>query len=98
MSSGSGPSKIPIDVVARCTREAQKDGVFAGLSAGLAGAIIGSRLFRFNRNTTMVCGVVTGVLAGYQFTQGFLSAKLARWEAEQAMLNPSHQEEFDRPT
>ncbi|CAL1696817.1 unnamed protein product [Somion occarium] len=75
-------TKLPIDVVARCTREAQKDGLFAGLSAGLVGAIVGSKLFRFNRNTTIVCGAVTGVLAGYQFSRAFLSSKLAVLEAE----------------
>ncbi|KAH8101408.1 hypothetical protein BXZ70DRAFT_932959 [Cristinia sonorae] len=61
-------------------------------------AIIGSRLFRFNRNTTIVCGALTGILAGYQFTQGFLSSNLAHWEAEQAILNPSHQVLDDTPT
>ncbi|KAI0078528.1 hypothetical protein K474DRAFT_1660339 [Panus rudis PR-1116 ss-1] len=86
-TSSSGATTLPLDVVARATREAQKDGVFAGLSAGLVGAIVGSRFFRFNRNTTIVCGIVTGVLSGYQFTRGFLSSKLARLEAERAAMS-----------
>ncbi|KAL4254900.1 hypothetical protein ABKN59_004323 [Abortiporus biennis] len=78
----------------RCRREARRDGIFAGMSAGLVGAIIGSRFFKFNRNTTLVCGVVTGVLAGYQFTQGFLSTNLARLQHEQqAMLQTSNPSE-----
>ncbi|KAI0085688.1 hypothetical protein BDY19DRAFT_908898 [Irpex rosettiformis] len=77
---------LPIDAVARCTREAQKDGIFAGLSSGLAGAIIGSKFYRLNRNQTILCGIATGVLAGYQFTQVFLASNLARLRAEQAQL------------
>ncbi|KAI0697155.1 hypothetical protein BC835DRAFT_1270868, partial [Cytidiella melzeri] len=64
-------------------QDAQKDGIFAGLSSGLVGAIIGSKLYRLNRNSTLICGIATGVLAGYQFTQVFLASNLARLRAEQ---------------
>ncbi|OBZ78677.1 hypothetical protein A0H81_00253 [Grifola frondosa] len=77
------PSPLPVDAVARCTREAQRDGIFAGVTSGLASVILGSKVFRLNRNATILCGVVTGVLAGYQFTQAFLSSNLARLKAEQ---------------
>ncbi|PCH33181.1 hypothetical protein WOLCODRAFT_147291 [Wolfiporia cocos MD-104 SS10] len=70
-------------------QEARRDGLFAGLSAALAGAILGNKLFRFNRNTTIVCGGVTGVLSGYQFYQGFLASNLARLRAEQAKRQQS---------
>ncbi|KAI0651389.1 hypothetical protein C8Q79DRAFT_1004686 [Trametes meyenii] len=177
--AGELPRGLPIDAVARATREAQRDGVFAGLSSGLVSgassapaqpspttapvqltpfrntpcsasssiissfvltrvlhpfhlAILGSKLFRLNRNATVLCGVgelryrtsplsvpaalpapplltfstttcsrqlltalflfflvptVTGVISGYQFTQGFLAANMARLEKEKARLD-----------
>lgn len=84
MAEEIGINKLPDGAVARCTKDARKDGVFAGLSAGLVGAILGSKVFRFNKNTTIVCGIMTGVLSGYQFTQAFLSSNLARLRAELA--------------
>ncbi|KAH9850618.1 hypothetical protein C2E23DRAFT_734717, partial [Lenzites betulinus] len=78
-------------------QEARRDGVFAGLSSALASAIIGSKLFRLNRNATIMCGVVTGVVSGYQFTQGFLAANVARVEQEQARLDKLAAEQ-DPPT
>ncbi|KAH9891163.1 hypothetical protein C8Q70DRAFT_908281, partial [Cubamyces menziesii] len=68
-------------------QDARRDGVFAGLSSGLVSAIIGSKLFRLNRNATILCGLVTGIVSGYQFTQGFLAANLARLEQEKAKLD-----------
>ncbi|KAI6152821.1 hypothetical protein EDD17DRAFT_1633785, partial [Pisolithus thermaeus] len=47
------------------------------LTAGLTGALLGSKLLRFNRNQTIVCGIRTGALSGYFFTQEFLSSHLA---------------------
>ncbi|CCL98933.1 uncharacterized protein FIBRA_00940 [Fibroporia radiculosa] len=84
MSAVDTVSNLPTDAVVRCSKEARKDGLFAGLSAGLAGAILGSKVFRFNRNTAIICGLLTGALSGYQFTQAFLSSNLARMRAELA--------------
>ncbi|KAI0935751.1 hypothetical protein AcW1_000182 [Taiwanofungus camphoratus] len=77
--------KLPADAVARCTSEARSDGLFAGLSAGLVSSILGSKVFRFNGNTSIICGVVTGILSGYQFTQAFKSSNLARLRAEHTL-------------
>ncbi|EMD41467.1 hypothetical protein CERSUDRAFT_90034 [Gelatoporia subvermispora B] len=74
-----------------CRQDALKEGIYAGLSAGLVSAILGSKLFRFNRNTTILCGVVTGVLSGYQFTQGFYASNVARLRAEQRQLEMQEQ-------
>ncbi len=138
-------------------QQAQRDGMFAGLSSGLVSgqyllhlpvlesipfvyrvrtlrivsaellslhlAILGSKLFRLDRKATILCGLgkltfrtqptrhsdrpprrrpslrrsmlttppcvlpVTGILSGYQFTQGFLATNMARLEAEQAKLD-----------
>jgi len=43
--------------IAKCKRAAQNEGVFAGLTSGFLGGVIGSRAFRFNRNQTMLCGI-----------------------------------------
>ncbi|RDB27350.1 hypothetical protein Hypma_004320 [Hypsizygus marmoreus] len=62
-------SQLPPDVRARALTEAKKEGIFAGLSSGLASAVVGQKLMGFNRNKTIVCGILSGVLAGYMFTQ-----------------------------
>ncbi|KAF8446395.1 hypothetical protein L210DRAFT_801716, partial [Boletus edulis BED1] len=59
-------------------QEARRDGIFAGLTSGLMGALLGSRLMGFNRNKTIFCGVLTGILSGYFFTQAFESSNLSR--------------------
>jgi len=74
---------LPIDAVARANRNARRDGTFAGLTAGLLGAIIGSRL-GLCRNKTFIAGTITGILSGYQFTQGFTAANMSRLRAEVA--------------
>lgn len=85
-SQATSTTHLPVEAVARATREAKQDGIFAGLSAGLVGALIGQRFYKFNRNKTILCGVVTGALVGYQFTQIFLTSNLARLRVEQAQL------------
>ncbi|KAI8983310.1 hypothetical protein BD414DRAFT_78382 [Trametes punicea] len=90
---GSSANGLPVDAVARATRDAQRDGIFAGLSSGLVSAILGSKLFRLNRNATILCGAVTGIISGYQFTQGFLAANLARLEQEKARLDKAAAEQ-----
>ncbi|EPS99650.1 hypothetical protein FOMPIDRAFT_1147292, partial [Fomitopsis schrenkii] len=82
-------SGLPADAVERCTKEARKDGIFAGLSAGLVGAILGSKFFKFNRNTTIICGILTGALSGWQFTQAFTASNLARLRVELALRQQS---------
>lgn len=78
--------QLPPDAEERVILEARKEGVFAGLSSGLASAIIGSRLMRFNRNTTIFCGVLTGILSGYLFSKAFTDTALAQLRTEQARL------------
>ncbi|KAI9445575.1 hypothetical protein H4582DRAFT_937898 [Lactarius indigo] len=46
-------------------------------------AIIGSRL-GLSRNKTFIAGTITGILSGYQFTQGFAAANMSRLRAEVA--------------
>ncbi|KAH7906955.1 hypothetical protein BJ138DRAFT_991570, partial [Hygrophoropsis aurantiaca] len=64
--------------------EARRDGAFAGLTSGLTGgkatfnSLLGSKVMGFNRNKTIFCGVLTGLLSGYFFTQAFLSSNMSR--------------------
>lgn len=89
-----GLKELPSDARERVSNEARKEGIFAGLTSGLASALIGSRLMGFNRNKTLVCGVLSGVLAGYYFTQAFTSTALAQLRAEevrQALATSKHE-------
>ncbi|KIM34894.1 hypothetical protein M413DRAFT_32945 [Hebeloma cylindrosporum] len=83
---------LPQDAVERVTLEARKEGVFAGKTPDrfslscLQKAVIGGRLFGFKRNATLFCGVLSGVLSGYFFTQAFKDTAMAQLRAEEARL------------
>ncbi|KAG8721693.1 hypothetical protein FRC08_011102 [Ceratobasidium sp. 394] len=72
----------------RCNREAQKDGIFAGVTAGLLGALLGSRGLGFNRNKSLFTGLATGVVSGYFFSRAFLSTRLAHLERQRLVADP----------
>ncbi|KAF9467008.1 hypothetical protein BDZ94DRAFT_1295461 [Collybia nuda] len=91
LTASDSTYKLPDDARAQVISEARKEGIFAGLSSALASAVIGQRLMGFNRRTTLFCGVLSGALAGYMFTQAFTSTALAQLHAEevrQATGNP----------
>ncbi|KAI6000918.1 hypothetical protein EDC04DRAFT_2791052 [Pisolithus marmoratus] len=83
--------EVPESLQTVANKEARRDGMFAGLTAGLSGALLGSKLLRFNRNQTIICGVLTGVLSGYFFTQAFLSSRLAVLKKNLAQQPLDHQ-------
>jgi len=85
-TGGNQVPELPPDAEARVILEARKEGVFAGLTSGLASAIIGFRLFGLKRNVSFFCGALSGVLAGYFFTKGFKDTALAQLRAEEARL------------
>ncbi|KJA20852.1 hypothetical protein HYPSUDRAFT_68177 [Hypholoma sublateritium FD-334 SS-4] len=96
--AGSTPktsAALPADAIQRVTSEARKEGVFAGLTSGLASAVIGSRLFSFKRNTALFCGVLSGVLSGVLFTQAFKETAMAQLHAEEARLRYQHLNDTD---
>ncbi|KAH6905905.1 hypothetical protein BKA70DRAFT_1291459 [Coprinopsis sp. MPI-PUGE-AT-0042] len=72
--------------VGEALTEANKEGVFAGLTGGLTSAVIGSRLLRFNRNTSVICGIFSGVLSGYYFAEAFRTTAIAQLRAEDVRL------------
>lgn len=77
---------LPPNAIDIVTLEARKEGVFAGLTGGLASAVLGQRLLGFSRNKTIFCGVLTGILSGYFFTEAFKTAHIAQLHAEEARL------------
>ncbi|TFK38783.1 hypothetical protein BDQ12DRAFT_100739 [Crucibulum laeve] len=79
-------TSLPPDAVERVTKEARKEGFFAGLTGGLASAVLGGQVMRLSRNKTLFCGVLSGVLSGYLFTQAFTSTALAQLRAEEERL------------
>jgi len=97
MTSVGSSEQLQIDAGNRAEKVALRDGTFAGLSAALAGAIIGSKLFRFNRNMTIICGALTGVLSGYQFTQAFRKSNIARLNEEQARFHKGNAQSSSIP-
>jgi len=78
-----------LDILLQAKKEARRDGVFAGVTSGFTAALLGQRLMGLNRNAMMFCGVVTGALSGYFFTQAFLSSNMARIKAQNTMLTSS---------
>ncbi|KAG2135131.1 hypothetical protein DEU56DRAFT_738090, partial [Suillus clintonianus] len=70
--------------------EARRDGIFAGLTSGLAGgklihvppSLVGSKFMGFGRNKTIISGALTGLLSGYFFTQAFLSSNMAQLRSQ----------------
>ncbi|KAF9042254.1 hypothetical protein BJ165DRAFT_260600 [Panaeolus papilionaceus] len=86
------------EAVERVTTESRKEGVFAGLTSGLASVIIGQRLFGFKRNLALVSGVVGGVLSGYIFTQAFKDTAVTKLHAEEARLRSLPQTTESQPS
>ncbi|CEL58342.1 hypothetical protein RSOLAG1IB_03088 [Rhizoctonia solani AG-1 IB] len=84
-------SKPTLNDYGNCNREAQKDGTFAGVTAGLLGALIGSRVFGFNRNMSVFAGLLTGVGSGYYFSRAFLSSRLAHLERQRLLAEQRSQ-------
>lgn len=78
-----GPANdLPPDVVANVKRDARINGAFAGLTSGLLGSNIASRLWKLSRNSSIFAGVLTAALSGYYFSEGFMAANLSRARAE----------------
>ncbi|THU92598.1 hypothetical protein K435DRAFT_780207, partial [Dendrothele bispora CBS 962.96] len=73
---------LPPDALVRAKTEAQKEGVFAGLTSALASALIGARVFGLKRYPTLLCGAITGVISGYLFTEAFHETHMARLRRE----------------
>ncbi|KAI0045732.1 hypothetical protein FA95DRAFT_1560859 [Auriscalpium vulgare] len=89
-------TELPPDAVKRATSSARRDGVFAGLTAGLLAAIIGGRLMGLSRRKAWGAGIVAGAGSGYQFTQGFTAANVSRLRADVAAEAAKRRDEARR--
>ncbi|KAJ3763353.1 hypothetical protein EV361DRAFT_950795 [Lentinula raphanica] len=77
---------LPSEKVALATKEAKKEGIFAGLTSALASTLIGSKALGLKRYPALACGAITAVLSGYYFTEAFTAAHLAKLERDQELL------------
>ncbi|KAJ7113387.1 hypothetical protein C8R44DRAFT_796445 [Mycena epipterygia] len=77
---------LPSDAEEQAIQGARRDAIFAGISAGLASAVIGSRFMGFGRIQMIMSGVGSGVLAGYYFNQAFVAANMQEIENEKERL------------
>ncbi|ESK93497.1 hypothetical protein Moror_1689 [Moniliophthora roreri MCA 2997] len=82
--------QLPPDAIDHAYTEARKEGLFAGLTSALASAHIGSKFMGLRRYPTIACGVITGLAAGYLFTEAFKEThiRLLKQEATKAASNP----------
>ncbi|KAJ7850391.1 hypothetical protein B0H14DRAFT_2763573 [Mycena olivaceomarginata] len=61
---------LPADAKAQAINGARRDAIFAGMSAALVSAVIGSRFMGFGRTQMMLGALGSGVLSGYYFQSG----------------------------
>ncbi|KAJ7627359.1 hypothetical protein FB45DRAFT_60033 [Roridomyces roridus] len=77
---------LPADAEDQAIQGARRDAIFAGMSAALLSAVIGSRFMSFGRTQMIFSAVGSGVLSGYYFNQAFLAANMAELDKEKARL------------
>ncbi|KAJ7458889.1 hypothetical protein FB451DRAFT_1272777 [Mycena latifolia] len=77
---------LPPDAEDQAIQAARRDAIFAGMSAGLVSAVIGSRFMGFGRIQMILSGVGSGGLSGYFFNRAFLAANMADIKKEKERL------------
>ncbi|KAJ7487047.1 hypothetical protein FB451DRAFT_1228640 [Mycena latifolia] len=77
---------LPPDAEEQALQAARRDAIFAGMSAALVSAVIGSRFMGFGRTQMILSGVGSGTLSGYFFHQAFVAANFAEIEKEKQRL------------
>ncbi|KAF7354351.1 hypothetical protein MVEN_01123700 [Mycena venus] len=73
---------LPADAEEQAISGARRDAIFAGMSAALASAVIGSKFMGFGRTKMILSGVGSGVLSGYYFNKAFVAANMAEIQKE----------------
>ncbi|KAJ7192554.1 hypothetical protein GGX14DRAFT_594329 [Mycena pura] len=87
---------LPADAEEQAIQGARRDAIYAGMSAALVSAVIGSRFMGFGRVQMILSGVGSGVLGGYYFNKAFLAANMAEIEKEKERLKAAGiQSEFE---
>ncbi|KAJ7023876.1 hypothetical protein C8F04DRAFT_1132866 [Mycena alexandri] len=78
---------LPSDAEEQAIQSAKRDAIFAGMSAALVSAVIGSRFMGFGRTQMILSGIGSGVLSGYYFKPGaFVGANLLEIEKEKERI------------
>ncbi|KAJ7054984.1 hypothetical protein C8F01DRAFT_1088370 [Mycena amicta] len=77
---------LPDDAEQQAVDAARRDAIYAGMSAALASAVIGSKFMRFNRTQMILSGVGSGLLSGYYFNKAFLGANMGQLAVERERL------------
>ncbi|KAJ7019481.1 hypothetical protein C8F04DRAFT_1147336 [Mycena alexandri] len=77
---------LPSDAEEQAIQSAKRDAIFAGMSAALVSAVIGSRFMGFGRTQMILSGIGSGVLSGYYFNQAFVGANLLEIEKEKERI------------
>ncbi|KAJ7744205.1 hypothetical protein B0H16DRAFT_1560476 [Mycena metata] len=77
---------LPTDAEDQAIQSARRDAIFAGMSAALVSAVIGSRFMGFGRTQMILSGIGSGVLSGYYFNQAFVAANLLEIEKEKERI------------
>ncbi|KAJ7077697.1 hypothetical protein B0H15DRAFT_832864 [Mycena belliarum] len=88
---------LPTDAEDQAIQSARRDAIFAGMSAALVSAVIGSRFMGFGRVQMILSGAGSGALSGYFFNQAFVAANLAEIEKEKERLSALGIQAFDKP-
>ncbi|KAJ7676504.1 hypothetical protein DFH06DRAFT_1168349 [Mycena polygramma] len=77
---------LPFDAEDQAVESARRDAIFAGMSAALVSAVIGSRFMGFGRTQMILSAVGSGALSGYYFNQAFVAANMLEIEKEKERL------------
>ncbi|KAF8202728.1 hypothetical protein K438DRAFT_1820678 [Mycena galopus ATCC 62051] len=77
---------LPADAEEQAISGARRDAIFAGMSAALVSAVIGSRFMGFGRTQMMLSALGSGVLSGYYFNQAFVAANMMEVQKEKERL------------
>ncbi|KAJ7465773.1 hypothetical protein B0H11DRAFT_2049231 [Mycena galericulata] len=77
---------LPADAEKQAIDGARRDAIFAGMSAALVSAVIGSRFMGFNRTQMILSGVGSGAFSGYFFNQAFVAANMTELQKEKERL------------
>ncbi|KAJ6550244.1 hypothetical protein B0H19DRAFT_1160681 [Mycena capillaripes] len=77
---------LPADAEDQAIQGARRDAIFAGMSAALVSAVIGSRFMGFGRTQMVLSALGSGALSGYYFNQAFVAANMAEIQKEKDRL------------
>ncbi|KAJ6609785.1 hypothetical protein B0H10DRAFT_2063126 [Mycena sp. CBHHK59/15] len=88
---------LPPDAEEQAIQGARRDAIFAGMSAALVSAVIGSKFMGFGRTQMIISGLGSGVLSGYYFNQAFVAANMVELDKERERLELQGMQSSNHP-